>query len=89
MTHIDVFDPLQVEWAINTRVQADRDVLVIGNLHSPTLDPSAPAERTTAKMAIDATAPLGKLENYQPPRIPGSDRYRLEPFLDGWNRPGT
>ncbi|HLH23469.1 MAG TPA: UbiD family decarboxylase [Chloroflexota bacterium] len=78
---IDVFDALQVEWAINTRVQADRDVLIIPNLHSPTLDPSAPAERTTAKMGIDATAPLGKLEDFTPPRIPGAERYRLARYL--------
>ncbi|HZS01804.1 MAG TPA: UbiD family decarboxylase [Chloroflexota bacterium] len=78
---IDVFDALQVEWAINTRVQPDRDVLIIPNLHSPTLDPSAPAERTTAKMGIDATAPLGKLEDFTPPRIPGAERYRLARYL--------
>jgi UbiD family decarboxylase len=84
---IDVFDPLQVEWAINTRVQADRDVIVIGNLHSPTLDPSAPAERTTAKMGIDATAPLGKLRQYQPPLIPGRERYKLARYLNSWKRP--
>jgi UbiD family decarboxylase len=82
---IDVFDALQVEWAINTRVQPDRDVLIIPNLHSPTLDPSAPAERTTAKMGIDATAPLGKLEDYTPPRIPGAERYRLARYLDARN----
>ncbi len=78
---IDVFDPLQVEWAINTRVQADRDVLVIPNLQSHTLDPSAPAERTSAKMGIDATAPLGQLEDFTPPRIPGFERYDLTKYL--------
>jgi UbiD family decarboxylase len=84
---IDVFDPLQVEWAVNTRVQADRDVIVIPDLYSPTLDPSAPAPRTSAKMAIDATAPLGGRADYEPPRILGLDRYQLEPHLGGWQRP--
>jgi UbiD family decarboxylase len=84
---IDVFDPLQVEWAINTRVQADRDVIVVPNLYSPTLDPSAPGERTSAKMAIDATVPLGELDRYTPPRIPGADRFRLDRYLEGWRRP--
>ena len=86
---IDVFDPLQVEWAINTRVQADRDVIIIPNLYSPTLDPSAPGERTSAKMAIDATAPLGELERYTPPQIPGADRVRLDRYLEGWRRPAN
>jgi UbiD family decarboxylase len=84
---IDVFDPLQVEWAVNTRMQADRDVIVIPNLYSPTLDPSAPAARTSAKMGIDATAPLEGRENFQPPRIPGLDRFELAPLLGAWRRP--
>ena len=84
---IDVFDPLKVEWAVNTRVQADRDVIVLPNLYSPTLDPSAPAPRTSAKMAIDATTPLGEREIYEPPRVLGLERYELEPLLRGWQRP--
>lgn len=84
---IDVFDPLQVEWALNTRVQADRDVIVVPNLYSPTLDPSAPAARTSAKMAVDATVPAGDRAAYQRPEIPGLDRFPLSPHLVGWRRP--
>ena len=59
---IDVFDPVEVEWAIATRVQADRDVLVVSNARSKPLDPSLPLPihgkvPTTAKMGIDATIP--------------------------------
>jgi 2,5-furandicarboxylate decarboxylase 1 len=59
---IDVFDPTDVEWAVATRVQADRDVLVVSNARSKPLDPSLPAPTTgriptTAKMGIDATIP--------------------------------
>jgi len=84
---IDVFDPLHVEWAVNTRVQADRDVLIIPNLYSPTLDPSAPAARTSAKMGIDATAPMGDRDAYQPPKILGMGGYELAPLLGDWRRP--
>ena len=57
---IDVFDPTDVEWAIATRVQADRDVLIVPNARSKPLDPSLPPPvggkiPTTAKMGIDAT----------------------------------
>jgi len=56
---IDVFDPVDVEWAVATRVQADRDVLIIGNARAKPLDPSlviVPGKvPTTAKMGIDAT----------------------------------
>jgi 2,5-furandicarboxylate decarboxylase 1 len=77
---IDVFDPLQVEWAINTRMQADQDVMILPNLYSPTLDPSAPAARTSAKMLIDATAPAGRLADFQPPKIIGLEQYPLSKY---------
>src|SRR5919108_2436643 len=58
---IDVFDPTDVEWAVATRVQADRDVLIVSNARSKPLDPSLPpvpaGVPTTAKMGIDATIP--------------------------------
>jgi 2,5-furandicarboxylate decarboxylase 1 len=58
---IDAFDPTDVEWAVATRVQADRDVLIVSNARSKPLDPSLPLTPgripTTAKMGIDATIP--------------------------------
>lgn len=59
---IDVFDPVDVEWAVATRVQADRDVLIVSNARAKPLDPSLPLPLhgkvpTTAKMGIDATIP--------------------------------
>ena len=59
---IDVFDPVDVEWAVATRVQADRDVLIVSNARSKPLDPSLPLPvlgkvPTTSKMGIDATIP--------------------------------
>ena len=50
---------MDVEWAVATRVQADRDVLILSNARSKPLDPSLRIEPgkvpTTAKMGIDAT----------------------------------
>ena len=57
---IDIFDPVDMEWAIATRVQADRDVVIVSNARSKPLDPSLPPTEgipTTAKMGIDATIP--------------------------------
>jgi 2,5-furandicarboxylate decarboxylase 1 len=57
---IDIFDPIDVEWALATRVQADRDVVIVSNARSKPLDPSLPSTDgipTTAKMGIDATIP--------------------------------
>jgi len=77
---IDVFNPMQVEWAINTRFQAGKDLVVLPNMYSPTLDPSAPAERASDKMGLDATAPMGRLEEFKPPYTPGMENIRLEDF---------
>ena len=56
---IDVFDEEQVLWAIATRMQADRDVFIVGGTMGTLLDPSATDAAITAKMGIDATKPLG------------------------------
>ncbi|HDQ71372.1 MAG TPA: UbiD family decarboxylase [Chloroflexi bacterium] len=61
-TDIDIYDSTDVEWAIATRFQADRDLRVFTDQPSSSLDPSAtqiPGEKSrTAKMGLDATAPL-------------------------------
>jgi UbiD family decarboxylase len=58
---VDPFDPAEVEWAIATRFQATRDLLIFGDQPSSSLDPSAtqvPGQKArTAKMGIDATIP--------------------------------
>jgi 2,5-furandicarboxylate decarboxylase 1 len=56
---IDIFDSGDVEWAIATRFQADRDLVVLPDQPSSSLDPSAhhvPGQKSrTAKMGLDAT----------------------------------
>lgn len=47
----------EVEWAIATRFRADRDLVVVRGVRGSTLDPTA-ENGVTAKMGIDATAPL-------------------------------
>lgn len=74
---IDLNDTLQVEWAINTRVQADKDVIIVPPMYSPTLDPSSPSERTSAKFGIDATMPVQNRVKYAPVWIPGQDDKRI------------
>lgn len=58
---VDIYDPFSVEWAIATRFQADKDLLIKEMQTGSSLDPSGlhvPGEKTrTAKMGIDATIP--------------------------------
>ena len=56
---IDVFDESDVMWAVATRMQADRDLVVIGGSLGAMLDPSADDRGVTAKLGIDATRPFG------------------------------
>jgi UbiD family decarboxylase len=56
---IDVFDESDVLWAVATRMQADRDLLVISGSLGALLDPSADERGVTAKLGIDATRPFG------------------------------
>ena len=58
---VDISDPLRVEWAIATRVQAAKDVYVYPDRPSSSLDPSSrqvPGKRgLTDKLGVDATVP--------------------------------
>lgn len=67
---IDPDDISQVEWAIATRFQADRGLVVIKNARGSTLDPSSIDGKTT-KMGLDATVPLKEKERYKRGIIPG------------------
>lgn len=56
---IDIYDPHSVEWAIATRVQADKSVVIKTGERGSSLDPSAdPHTYATTKMGIDATKPF-------------------------------
>ena len=54
---VDIDDPNEIEWAIATRFQADRDLVVVSGAQGSKLDPSSD-HGVSAKMGIDATKPL-------------------------------
>ncbi|MBU0532089.1 UbiD family decarboxylase [Candidatus Micrarchaeota archaeon] len=63
---IDVDDPAEVEWAIATRFQANKDLIVKKNEKGSSLDPSAdPNTRETSKMGLDATKPLSDRKSFE------------------------
>jgi UbiD family decarboxylase len=61
---IDIYDDRDVEWAIATRFQADRDLVIVPNARGSSLDPSA-EKSLTAKWGIDATKPLERKEEFE------------------------
>jgi len=62
---IDIFNDQRVQWAVGTRCQADRDVMIISHVGGSDLDPSNLKDGVTAKMGIDATA-KPRLEIFTP-----------------------
>jgi UbiD family decarboxylase len=63
---IDIDNPFEVEWALATRFQADRDLVVKKDQKGSSLDPSAdPFSYKTAKAGFDATKPLEEAEGYE------------------------
>ncbi len=77
---VDVHDPQQVEWAVATRFQADRDLVVVPGALGSILDPSTSAG-ISAKMGLDATRPL-RYEglSFTRIRIPGAEQ--VDPSRD-------
>ena len=59
---INIYDPHDVEWAIATRFQADKNAVILSNQPGSSLDPSGDLSEgkkaTTAKAGLDATAPM-------------------------------
>ncbi|ODS41262.1 hypothetical protein BEH94_04355 [Candidatus Altiarchaeales archaeon WOR_SM1_SCG] len=55
---INIHNPKEVEWAIATRFQADKDMVVIKGAKGSSLDPSSYGG-LTAKVGVDATKPIG------------------------------
>jgi 2,5-furandicarboxylate decarboxylase 1 len=86
---IDVFNPVEVEWAIATRVQGDRDIMIVSNARGKPLDPSlAPTPHgivpTTAKVGIDATISEGiPKERYQRITYAYADTAKIADYLGG------
>ena len=72
---IDINDPMEVEWAIATRFQGDRGLVMKVGETGSSLDPSAdPETRKTAKVGFDATKPFEvKGKNFEKAKFPQID----------------
>jgi len=83
---IDIHDPQEVEWAVATRFQADRDLVLVSDCRASRLDPTS-RSGIGAKLGIDATKPLDA-----PPgtftriRVPGVDAVDLKQILAAGGR---
>jgi len=80
---IDPNDAESVEYAMATRFQADRDLVIIKNVRGSSLDPSSDQKKLlTAKLGIDATKPLTKRpQGFEIAKIPKLDRISLKDYF--------
>jgi UbiD family decarboxylase len=84
---IDIFSDEQIDWALGTRFQPDRDLVVMAGLRALPLDPSLPpGARVGAKAGFDLTWPFGtgsRLETRvpAPPRFAGRRFASIEAAL--------
>jgi UbiD family decarboxylase len=80
---IDIYDDAQVLWAIATRSQWDRDMIVIPNCLGSQLDPSAARSAESTKGGIDATVPASPQRYPLRVNIPAEvlSRTRLEDIV--------
>jgi 2,5-furandicarboxylate decarboxylase 1 len=85
---IDVNNPMDVEWAIATRVQGDKDIMIVPNARAKPLDPSLPQGTgvvpTGAKVGIDATIPEGiPREHYERITYAYADSAKIDDYVKG------
>jgi 3-polyprenyl-4-hydroxybenzoate decarboxylase len=77
---IDIFSDEQMDWAMATRFQPDRDLMVMGGLRTLPLDPSLPpGSRVGAKAGYDLTWPFGTGGRLEV-RVPAAPRFAGKRF---------
>jgi len=80
---IDPNNAESVEYAMATRFQADKDLIILKNVRGSSLDPSSNQQKLrTAKMGIDATKSLSKHpDGFEIAKIPKIDKIKLEKYF--------
>jgi 2,5-furandicarboxylate decarboxylase 1 len=80
---IDPSNPVEVEYAMATRFQADKDLVIIPKVRGSSLDPSSDQENLlTAKMGMNATKSfLKRIEGFEIAKIPGAHKMTLRNYL--------
>jgi len=82
---VDIFNMDEVEWALATRFQADRDLITIPGISGFALDPSSLDKRgVSCGMGLDATIP----QNVEYPEVPQPPQEAIDRVEDCWEEYG-
>lgn len=83
---VDPEDSQEVEWALATRFQGDRDLIVVPDLRGQPIDPSSKEGFLTTKIGMDATRP--KKEGFEKVDVPKEVKSQLSSILKNLKRKG-
>ncbi len=78
---VDIRNHDQMEWAMSTRFQADKDIVVLSNMREMPMDPSTTVRGVGAKAGFDCTFPFPRSKAVtarvpEAPKIGGPARYQ-------------
>jgi UbiD family decarboxylase len=76
---IDIFSDEQMDWALATRFQADRDLVVMDGMRTVPIDPSLMGSRVGAKAGFDLTWPVGAASRLEM-RVPEPPQFKGKRF---------
>ena len=77
---VDIFSDEQMDWAMATRFQPDRDLIVMSGMRTLPLDPSLPpGSRIGAKAGYDLTWPFGQGDRLEV-RVPAPPKFAGKRF---------
>jgi 2,5-furandicarboxylate decarboxylase 1 len=78
---VDIGNPRELQFALATRVQGDRDIFMIPGAKGNELDPIQDVYGYVTKIGIDATKPLARAERFELAKIPGYESIDLRDYL--------
>ena len=79
---VDIFNMEDVEWAVATRFQADKDFVVVHDALGSKLDPST-ENGVGSKVGFDCTVPLNaEPMQYEKIRIPGLEEININDYSE-------
>lgn len=84
---INIDDPLQIEWAVATRFQAERDLVILNHALGSKLDPSTDIVKRGlgSKIGLDATIYMDESKEFYVTKVPGMDKLDLQSWIQNSN----
>lgn len=83
-TDVDCSDLGEVEWALATRFQADKDTVIKTGMRGSAIDPSTGAGRMTAKLGLDATKTLGEDAKFEKIALPSQVSRKVQRIISAY-----